>query len=154
MDSCVFCKIVHGEIPSFQIAEDENHVAFLDVNPNTEGASLVATKKHYNSDFLELGIEHMNEAISFAYKVCAKLKSSLGVERVGLAVEGMGVNHFHIKLYPFHGLDKKFKTMETDQAREFFTDYPGYMTTKLGPQADMGELKRTGDKITKLNNKA
>ena len=49
MENCIFCKIIKGEIPSSKVWEDENFIAILDINPNTEGVTLVIPKKHYDS---------------------------------------------------------------------------------------------------------
>lgn len=49
MDNCIFCKMVNGEEPCHKIWEDEKHLAFLSVYPNTEGFSVVITKQHYPS---------------------------------------------------------------------------------------------------------
>ena len=49
MEDCIFCKIVKGEIPCFKVYEDKDFLAFLDINPNTKGMTIVVTKKHYPS---------------------------------------------------------------------------------------------------------
>ncbi|MBW2971045.1 HIT domain-containing protein, partial [Candidatus Woesearchaeota archaeon] len=54
MGECIFCKIVKGEIPCHNIWEDEKHIAFLSIFPNTPGFTVVATKKHYPSYAFDL----------------------------------------------------------------------------------------------------
>ena len=107
MSDCIFCKIVSEQIPSFKIREDEHFLAILDVFPNTKGQTLVIPKKHYDSDVFEMDEAMMNKFFVAAKKVSKLLKKSLKVQRIALVMEGMGVNHAHIKLYPLHGLDTK-----------------------------------------------
>jgi diadenosine tetraphosphate (Ap4A) HIT family hydrolase len=63
-----------------------------------------------------------------------------------MVMEGMGVNHVHIKLYPLHGIDKKFKEIWAKDER-YFETYQGYVMTVLGPKADMTELNKLAKKI-------
>lgn len=107
MSDCIFCKIISEQIPSFKIREDEHFLAILDVFPNTKGQTLVIPKKHYDSDVFEMDEAMMNKFFVAAKKVSKLLKKSLKVHRIALVMEGMGVNHAHIKLYPLHGLDTK-----------------------------------------------
>ena len=77
MADCIFCKIVKGEIPSAKIWEDPNHMAILDINPNTEGMTLVLTKDHFDSDATDMpekermsieAFKNLDEAIETAEK--------------------------------------------------------------------------------------
>jgi len=63
-------------------------------------------------------------------------------------MEGMGVNHVHIKLYPMHGIDTHFKEMWSKEER-YFEEYPGYISTVLGPKADSNVLAEIQKKILK-----
>ena len=145
MDSCIFCKLVSGEIPSFKINENNDFLAFLDINPNTKGASVISTKKHFSSDITDLEPQILSEIMDFAQETCVKIKDKLEVRRVGIAIEGMGVNHFHIKLYPFHGLGENLEHLDTTHEKMFFEKYPGYLTTQIGEQADFDELKKISE---------
>ncbi len=145
---CIFCKIARGEIPSVKIWEDEKHLAILDVNPNTEGMTLVLTKEHYDSDATDMPEKDYCNLMLAAKKVAKLLEKSLKVKRVAIVTEGLGVNHVHIKLYPIHGLEEKFKeTWAKD--RVYFKKYEGYISTQLGPNKDIEELKKIAKKITK-----
>lgn len=146
MDSCIFCKLVSGEIPSFKINENDSFLAFLDINPNTKGAAVIATKKHYSSDIVDLEPQVFAEIMDFVQTTCKKVKDKLKVKRVGIAIEGMGVNHFHVKLYPFHGLGKNLEHLDATHEKVYFENYPGYLTTQIGNQADFKEL----DKISEM----
>lgn len=146
MNDCVFCKIVKDEIGAAKIWENDKFLAILDVNPNVKGQTLVMTKKHYDSDAFALPDEVYGDFIFAAKKAAAILKKGLGVHRVGLALEGLGVNHAHLKLYPLSGVDKKFKQI-LSQDTIYFEKYQGYLSTQLGPAADLRELQRLAEKI-------
>lgn len=146
MENCIFCKIVKGEIPSVKIWEDEKHLAILDLNPNTEGMTLIIPKKHYDSDPTDMPEKEYIDLMLATKKLVKILEQKLNVKRVAIVMEGLGINHVHIKLYPIYGLDEKFKeTWAKD--RVFFEKYKGYISTQLGPQKSVEELKKTAKKI-------
>lgn len=95
----IFTKIVHGEIPSYKIAEDENFYAFLDIFPLAQGHTLVIPKKEVDylfdlDDELYIGLQ------LFAKKVASALKEAIPCVKVGVAVLGLEVPHAHIHLVP------------------------------------------------------
>ncbi len=146
MTSCIFCKIVKGEIPSAKVWEDDLHIAIFDIFPNTKGMTLVLTKKHYDSYAFDLPDNVYLNLMSASKKVARLLEKALPIKRVSLVAEGMGVNHIHVKLYPMYGLTGKFE--ETWAKQEvFFEKYEGYISTQLGPKADFAELQRLAEKI-------
>ena len=146
MEDCIFCKIVRGEIPSFKIYEDRDFLAILDIFPNTKGMTIVMTKEHYDSYAFDAPEDVYQKAMIVSRKVAKALEKSLGVKRVAMVMEGMGINHLHIKLYPLHGLEEKFK--ETWAAKKvFFEKYEGYVTTQQGPKADLSELEKLARNI-------
>ncbi len=145
-EDCVFCKIVKGEIPCEKIWEDDEFLAILDAFPNTEGMTLVIPKKHYESYAFDMPEDVYSRFFLAAKKVIKLLEKGLGVQRVGLVMEGMGVNHAHIKLYPLHGLKGKFEEMLSEEDA-YFDKYPGYLTTQMGPKKNSEELKEVGEKI-------
>ncbi|MFH1311389.1 MAG: HIT family protein [Nanoarchaeota archaeon] len=146
MKNCIFCKIANGEIPAVKIWEDEKHLAILDKNPNVEGMTLILTKEHYDSDATDMPDSNYQELMIVAKKVSKLLEKKLNVKRVAIVMEGLGVNHVHIKLYPLHGLDEKFKEIWA-QKRIYFKRYKGYISTQLGPEKTLEELKKIADKI-------
>ena len=148
MENCIFCKIVKGEIPSVKIWEDKEHLAILDVAPNTEGMTLILTKKHFDSDATDMSDKEYSKLMLAAKKVAKLLEKKLKVKRVAIVMEGLGVNHVHIKLYPIHGLDEKFKEIWADE-RIYFDKYRGYISTQLGPQKSLEELKKVAEEILK-----
>lgn len=146
MSDCIFCKIAKGEIDLAKIYEDDNYVAILDLNPNTDGMTLVMPKKHFDSYAFEMPDKDYEKLMLVAKKVGQLLDKKLGVKRTALVTEGMGVNHAHVKLYPMHGLSEKFRELIPPE-RVFFEKYQGYLSTKLGPKKDIEELKKLADKI-------
>ncbi len=145
-NSCIFCKIVRGEISSHNVYEDDEFMAFLDVNPNVKGMAVLITKEHYQSYLFEIPEDVYERMMKTARKVAKLLDNTLGVQRTAIVMEGMGINHAHIKFYPLHGIDKKFKEMWSED-RVYFEDYPGYVTTKLGPEGDSDDLAGLAEKI-------
>lgn len=95
----VFSKIVAGEIPCYRVAEDENFLAFLDINPLVEGHTLVIPKKEVDYIF-DLDSDTYSGLMVFARKVAKAIKSTIDCKRVGVAVLGMEVPHAHIHLVP------------------------------------------------------
>lgn len=147
---CIFCKIVKGEIESAKIWEDEKFVAILDVNPNMEGMTLVLTKEHHDSYAFGMPVELYSEFMLASRKVAKILEKGLKVARVSMVMEGMGINHAHTKLYPLHGVDERFKEMWAKD-KVYFEKYEGYLSTQLGPQANLDELKKLAEEIKQSN---
>lgn len=151
MENCIFCKITKGEIGSVKIWENDKFVAILDVNPNMKGMTLVLTKEHYDSYAFDMPDAVYSEFMIAAKKVAKMLEKGLNITRISMVMEGMGINHAHIKLYPLHGVTEKFKEMWA-RDKVYFDSYEGYISTQLGPKADLEELKRIAEEI-KRNNK-
>lgn len=99
--SSIFTKIVNGEIPCYKVAEDEYHLAFLDVMPIAKGHTLVIPKKEVDLIF-DLDEEEYKNLWAFAQKVAKKLKAVVPCVRVGVAVVGLEVPHAHIHLVPMN----------------------------------------------------
>jgi histidine triad (HIT) family protein len=77
MENCIFCKIVKGELPSHKIWEDEEHLAFLTIFPNTEGFSVVIPKKHYGSYAFDTPDDVLAKLVLAAKKVGKLIDSKL-----------------------------------------------------------------------------
>lgn len=95
----IFSKIVAGEIPSYKIAEDDKHYAFLDINPVAPGHTLVIPKKEVSYLF-DLSDEEYTALQLFAKKVALAMKKALPCEHIGVTVIGLEVPHAHIHLVP------------------------------------------------------
>ena len=146
MENCIFCKIVKREIPSVKIWEDEKHIAILDINPNTQGMTLVLTKEHFDSDATDMSDKDYSCLMIAAKKVVKMLEKKLNVKRVAIVMEGLGVNHVHIKLYPIYGLKNKFEEIWASE-KIYFDKYEGYISTQIGPQKSIEELNKVAEKI-------
>ncbi|WP_275316878.1 HIT family protein [Tenacibaculum bernardetii] len=117
----IFTKIILGEIPSYKIAEDENFIAFLDVNPNAKGHTLVVPKREENKIF-DLSKEEYNGLMSFSYRVAKAIEKTIPCKRVGMSVIGLEVPHVHVHLIPLNTMaDIQFVEKEKLTNDEFVT---------------------------------
>ena len=96
----IFTKIIKGEIPSYKVAEDEKHYAFLDINPMMVGHTLVVPKVEIDYIY-ELEDEVLAALNVFAKNVALAIEQVLPCKRVGVMVIGTEVPHAHIHLLPF-----------------------------------------------------
>lgn len=105
----IFCKIINGDIPSKRLYEDEKVIVIMDVNPSSNGHSLVIPKCHYN-DLFDIEDEVLNHIMKVARDMALKLKDKLGCEGVTLMQNnglGQDVKHFHLHLIPKYNNSKK-----------------------------------------------
>ena len=102
--SSIFTKIVNGEIPCYKIAEDDNYLAFLDVNPNAKGHTLCIPKQEINKIF-DMEEEHYLGLMKFSRKVAKAIEKSVECKRIGVAVVGLEVPHVHVHLIPLQDMD-------------------------------------------------
>ena len=101
--SSIFSKIVSGDIPAYKVAEDDNHVAFLDIFPLAKGHVLVIPKKETDYIF-DLASEDYLALWKFVQKVAKAMTKVITCERIGVAVIGLEVPHAHIHLVPLNNL--------------------------------------------------
>ena len=132
-DSCIFCKIANGEIPSKTLYEDEKFRVILDLGPATKGHALILPKDHF-ANLYELPEEEAKDVIVLAKKMAAKMTEKLGCDGFNLVqnngeVAGQTVFHFHMHLIPRY---------ENDNAGILWE--PGETTPE-----DMAEVKRLVD---------
>ena len=97
----IFTKIITGEIPSYKVAEDNNFIAFLDINPNAKGHTLVVPKKEVNKLF-DLSKEEYKNLMDFSYRVAKALEKTVPCKRIGMSVIGLEVPHVHVHLIPIN----------------------------------------------------
>jgi histidine triad (HIT) family protein len=100
----IFSKIVAGQIPAHKVAETSEYLAFLDINPLTEGHLLVIPKKEVDYLF-DLDSETYVGLMIFAKIVAIGLKRAIPCERIGLTVIGLEVPHAHIHLIPMNTME-------------------------------------------------
>jgi histidine triad (HIT) family protein len=119
--SSIFTKIIHGEIPSYKVAEDENYLAFLDVNPNAKGHTLCIPKQEINKIF-DMEEELYLGLMKFSRKVAKALEKTIPCKRIGVAVVGLEVPHAHVHLIPLHDMDdmrfQRKVSLTTDEFEE------------------------------------
>ena len=100
--NCIFCKIINNEIPSYKLYEDEIVMAFLDINPLSNGHTLVIPKKHYQ-DITDIDDITLTHIINVARKLMNELEEKLGcdgftlIQNNGIVEE---VKHFHLHIKP------------------------------------------------------
>jgi len=148
MENCIFCKIVKGEAPAHKIWEDEKHLAFLSIFPNTEGFSVVITKEHYPSYVFDLPEDILVGLILAAKKVAKLLDVKLeDVGRTGMILEGFGVDHAHAKLFPMHGTKMAEWKQIKSNVNKYFEKYEGYISSHDYKRADDKTLFELAKKI-------
>jgi histidine triad (HIT) family protein len=103
--STIFTKIINGEISAYKIAEDENFLAFLDVNPNAKGHTLCIPKQEVNKLF-DMPKDQYSGLMQFARRVAIALEKTVPCKRVGMAVVGLEVPHAHVHLIPLNEMDE------------------------------------------------
>lgn len=100
----IFTKIINGEIPSYKVAENDEFIAFLDINPNAKGHTLCVPKQEINKIFdMEKGL--YTRLMEFSYDVAKAIEKAVPCKRVGVAVVGLEVPHVHVHLIPLQDMD-------------------------------------------------
>lgn len=131
MDNCIFCKIVRGELPSYKIAENDKFIAFLDRFPTNTAQTVVIPKKHLPSKLTENDKEEILALMDFALDVASQIEGKMPeVERCQFVIEGLELDHLHIKLFP-----------------AFFPEPRDHVVSQGGSEALDPELKRIADLI-------
>ena len=103
--SSIFTKIITGEIPAYKVAEDDNFLAFLDINPNAKGHTLCIPKKEINKIF-DMNEDLYLELMQFSRKIAIALEKAIDCKRIGMAVIGLEVPHAHVHLIPLNEMDE------------------------------------------------
>ena len=117
--SSIFSKIIAGEIPCYKVAEDDNHLAFLDINPNAVGHTLCIPKKETDKLF-DLPESEYTALLQFSRKVAHALEKAVPCRRVGLSVIGLEVPHVHVHLIPLQSMgDASFRKKVSQTPEEF-----------------------------------
>lgn len=115
----LFTKIIRGEIPCYKVAEDENFIAFLDINPNAKGHTLCVPKEEVDKIF-EMGEHTYLQLMQFSRKVAIALEKTVSCKRVGMAVVGLEVPHVHVHLIPLNDMDDMRFTKKVNMTDEEF----------------------------------
>jgi histidine triad (HIT) family protein len=120
--SCVFCRIIAGEVESSKVYEDEHILAFLDLYPVRDGQLIVIPKKHIDH-FSDIPDELAVRIFLKSHQISRVIKEKLHPERMGLVVHGYGVSHAHMVLVPQHHEDDitTAKMAKIEDGRIIFT---------------------------------
>lgn len=128
--STIFTKIIKGEIPCYKVAEDEHFLAFLDINPNAKGHTLVIPKKEENKIF-DLDKNSYTNLMEFSRKVAIAIEKSIPCKRVGMAVIGLEVPHVHVHLIPLNAMDDIRFTKKVKLTSEEFIEVATKIASNL-----------------------
>lgn len=149
---CIFCEIISGKINTPGIFwSDDDFMAWLAIDPNTEGFSCVVPKIHFGSDVLKMPDEVLQRFILASKTVAGILENYFDdVGRVGLIMEGTGVDHAHIKLVPMHGtehLENGSWRQQLSGKQFWFERYEGWICSGSGPMGDITALTQLAENI-------
>ncbi len=126
----IFTKIVKGEIPSFKVAETEDFLAFLDVNPNAKGHTLCIPKKEVNKIF-DLDKDTYMALMAFSRDVAIAMEKALECKRIGVSVIGLEVPHVHVHLVPLNSMEDaqfiKKEVLSTEEFQEIANSIQAYL---------------------------
>ena len=115
----IFTKIINREIPCYKVAENDDFIAFLDINPNAKGHTLVVPKKEVNKIF-DLDEVTYSGLMEFSRKVAISMEKTISCERIGMSVIGLEVPHVHVHLIPLNAMaDIQFKKKVSLTKEEF-----------------------------------
>jgi histidine triad (HIT) family protein len=118
--SSIFTKIINGEIPCYKITENEDFIAFLDVNPNAKGHTLCVPKQEINKIF-DIDEDLYLKLMVFSRKVAIALEKTIPCKRIGMAVIGLEVPHTHVHLIPLQDMDDMRFQRKTILTQEEFS---------------------------------
>lgn len=148
MNNCIFCKIVAGEAPCHKVWENERHLAFLSIFPNTPGFTVVITKEHNPSYAFENSDEVLSGLVLASKAVAKKIDAAFDdVGRTGMIFEGFGVDHLHAKLFPMHGTKSDQCKQHNSSMDKFFEHYEGFISSHDYKRADDEMLAQIAAKI-------
>jgi histidine triad (HIT) family protein len=118
----IFTRIVKGEIPAYKIAESDNYLAFLDVNPLAKGHTLVIPKAETDNIF-DIPDDEYQDLFLFAKNVAIAIEKTIPCKKVGVAIIGLEVPHAHIHLVPINGIfDIDFSKPKLKLSKEEFVE--------------------------------
>lgn len=115
----IFTKIIHGSIPCYKVAENDNFLAFLDINPNVKGHTLCIPKKEIDKVF-DMDSSSYLELMKFSRIVAKAIEKTIPCKRVGMTVIGLEVPHAHVHLIPLDSMeDISFEKKVKLEQKEF-----------------------------------
>lgn len=156
-NKCIFCEIAQGRFDTPGIFwQNDEFMAFLSIDPNTEGFSCVIPKEHHGSDIMKMPDETLQKLILASKHVAGILENYFeDTGRVGVIMEGTGIDHAHVKLVPMHGTEnlKRGEWQQVLSGKEFWFDkYEGWICSGGGPKADPEKLKLLAENLRASQN--
>ena len=123
---CIFCKIINGEIPCYKVYEDEFVLAFLDINPDSDGHTLVIPKKHYDS-MLTADPEIIAHVFKVAQVLANRIKERFNASGCNVLTNageaaGQTVHHFHVHVIPRYDENDGLKISFVDHSKDVDLD--------------------------------
>ncbi|MCX6273154.1 MAG: HIT family protein [Bacteroidetes bacterium] len=127
----IFSKIVAGDIPCYKVAENDQYLAFLDINPLAQGHTLVIPKNEVDYIF-DIQDDMYTGLFLFAKKVAHAIGKVVPCQKVGLTVIGLEVPHAHIHLIPINSIyDMDFKKPKLTLTKEEFVKLQQLISAEL-----------------------
>ena len=100
----IFTKIVNGEIPAYKVAETDEFLAFLDINPNAKGHTLCILKEEIDK-WYDIDDQRFTDLMAFSKRVALAIEETIACKRVGLSIIGLEVPHVHVHLIPLQDME-------------------------------------------------
>jgi histidine triad (HIT) family protein len=127
----IFSLIVKGDIPCYKIAENDDFLAFLDINPVAKGHCLVIPKTEIDYIF-DLEDAHLSSMMVFAKQVAKGIEKVVPCARIGITVIGLEIPHAHIHLIPINGLfDMDFTKEKLQFSKEDFESLASEISSEI-----------------------
>ncbi|RPD96017.1 HIT family protein [Aureibaculum marinum] len=126
----IFTKIINGELPSYRIAENDEFYAFLDINPNSKGHTLVVPKKEENKLF-DLDKETYAKLMEYSRKIAIAIEKAVPCKRVGMSVIGLEVPHVHVHLIPLNEMKDATFNHKVNMTKEAFEEVAAKIRKEL-----------------------
>jgi len=117
MKDCAFCKIVKGELPVHKIYESGEFMVILDRFPHVPGQAIILSKKHVAAYFGEMSDELLEKFVKLGKKAAKAITKALNIQRTTFMIEGLDIDHAHIKIFPVYSREKYFESM-SNMSRE------------------------------------
>jgi len=149
VNDCIFCDIVSGNEACHKVWEDNEHLAFLSIYPNTKGFTVVIPKKHCSSYAFAQEDDVLAKLTIATKKVGLLLDKTLdGVGRTAMVFEGYEIDHLHSKLIPMHGTGDSYQFQHIEPTfGKYIEKYEGYLSTHDCERGDDRELSQLAEKI-------
>lgn len=126
----IFTKIINGEIPCYKVTENDDFFAFLDINPNAKGHTLVVPKKEVNKIF-DLDKSAYVELMEFSRKVAIAMEKAIPCKRIGMTIIGLEVPHVHVHLIPLNDMKDANFQQKVSLSKAEFEEVAALITAEL-----------------------